>query len=175
MEVIKYKILRGDSNSNLIINLLSEYQGMGLATEIDAVNEGVNKGVSEGVSGVTTSKLLEVKAFNFSGPSHVLGVNGVTEINNTYTAYTISNIKYVTNKTGVTTFLYQRENIESINKYQIYEEFYLGQAYNPIINNETNIERFQMSVTETLSRFQLLNTVEAIGEYGGNFFNVSKQ
>ena len=174
MEKNKYRILISSGTTNIKFGLISEYQSLGLGTEIGDVSEDISGGVLT-ITGVTTSKLNDVKSFNFVGPSHIVGTNGVTSITDNYTGYSINNISYVTDTSGYTTFMLVKNVSTGSTDYIVFEEAYLNQAYNPITDNQININRPSVSVTETLGRFEILNSVDIIEEYAGNFFNVSKQ
>lgn len=168
----RIKILKNGKTNNIKLQITSTDSNLGLFTEV-----GEEKNIGSGnltITGTTTSKLESVKTFDYQNP-YKIGVNGVTDITPTFTAYTINQINYVTDSSGKTTFSLIKPNENYVSTNNIFEEEYLKQAFLPNLDNQINIDRQNISVVEVIGRFHLLKSVNSIDQYNNNFFHVSNQ
>ena len=62
----------------------------------------MSSGITVTVTGLTNNKLTEVRGYDYSNP-YTVGSNGITAQSSTEVSYTIGNINYITELSGLTT------------------------------------------------------------------------
>ena len=134
------------------------------------------------VSGTCFSNLLELERYGTS--KYLIGVpvikNGdvfgvVTEITDTYTAYTIQNTNYVDFSDGETNYFIQSSGLTSdfmVSEPLIKEEFLIGINGEPTAYSDVFIDRGKNSALERIERLGEVNSVGSLENYGYKFFNV---
>ena len=137
------------------------------------------------VSGYTSSKLNELKLY---GPvkyntAVVVKRNNqnygrVTEITNSYTAYTIQDVNYTDYTNGKTTFVIQSSGLtedmitaEPITK----EEVLFGVVSSPEIQSQIFIDRGKNSAFEGIQRLGEVDNMGDLVSYGYGFFKIKEQ
>jgi len=106
MEVLKKEFIFSENNDyNIVINLKSNYKLIGLYNSLDDTTIPQSQDFTSTniftITAITDSKLNDIRGYDPNEPFKV-GVNGVTEINDTYIAYTIDGIEYTTTYSGNT-------------------------------------------------------------------------
>ena len=134
------------------------------------------------VSGTCFSNLLELERYGTT--KYLIGVpvikNGdvfgvVTEITDTYTAYTIQNINYVDFSDGETNYFIQSSGFTSdfmVSEPLVKEEFLIGINGEPTAYSDVFIDRGKNSALERIERLGEVNSVGTLEKYGYKFFNV---
>lgn len=181
-----YKKIKFNSGQTISINVYLEekFTLLGVShTDDESENEPVFTQNSQQITGLTESRLLEVKTYDKQQP-YKIGVNGVTDIlynpsNGTYYKiyYTIDNIDYITDlNTNTTSYSYYTRGFDSTNSNNhsvIKKDKYLGLNQEIEVNNLINIERLEISVFDPHYRMIGLNSLNDIESYGsGNYFKI---
>jgi hypothetical protein len=119
------------------------------------------------VSGVTESKLEQVRSYNLNTPYEV-GVNGVTEVTAEHVVYVIDSITYTTVLAdGYTTYSFGTTGLtrdNSISNHIVKRESDMFTAKHKTINN-ISIDRSEISVFETMYRIANINTLDDFNTY----------
>jgi hypothetical protein len=138
-----------------------------LHTTDDESDEYSEEAPSAAVSGVTESKLEQVRSYNLNAPYEV-GVNGVTEVTAEYVVYVIDSITYTTTLAdGYTTYSFGTAGLtrdNSISKHVVKKESDMFTAKHKTINN-ISIDRSEISVFETMYRIANINTLDDFDTY----------
>jgi hypothetical protein len=137
------------------------------------------------ISGYTSSKLTELQLY---GPtkyntSVIVKKNNedygrVTEMTNSYTAYTIQNVNYFDYSNGKTTYVLQSSGLttdmlsaEPITK----EEVLFGVVSSPEIQSQIFIDRGKNSAFEGIQRLGEVDNIGDLVSYGYGFFKIKEQ
>lgn len=137
------------------------------------------------ISGYTKSRLTELKQY---GPvpyivnkiitdylGEFFGV--VNEITNTYTGYTIQNIKYFDYLDNITIFIVESSGFTSdwlVSEPIIKDESLINIVYAPEVQSDIFIERGKNSVLERIQRLGEVDNLGDLENYGYGFFKLRK-
>lgn len=168
MKIFKKKVSL--DNLNFSVLLTQNIKDLGLLEDISTDLN--SKVVSTKVKSKGTSKLQNVRSFDFNDPYKV-GVNGVIEVGAEIIKYVIDDVIYETNKvTGDT-------SIEIINHDTIYDKVNFIRNENSIglsdkvnFENNVNIDRPSISVIENFSKIQQIGNPEELKTFYNNFYKV---
>lgn len=173
--------LSGSSIDNFYITdfLGHEYSSTTANWEINKsgyINYFSNKHI---ITGITTQRLNEVSTYDNVNPIQK-GINGVIQVNNQFTSYTINNINYITysgNELFTTySLISDGFNSNNISLDNIIKEEYLdGVVFPPTIKNNVEIERQKDSIMDSVFRVNQIKNVNEFTTYDNGFYLVDNQ
>lgn len=161
------------NNFQVPILLTQKSENIGLLEDLSDITD--IESVFVTVTGVTDNKLQEVRGFDYNNPFTV-GSNGITEVTDSYIAYTIGNVNYKTILNDLSTIFSftDTRNVYLTNNF-ISEDSYLNYVDNVQITDEVFIERQNISIIESFSRLRQITSVEEIANYGNGFYQINNQ
>lgn len=176
MRVINKKV---DKNSitgktiNIPIFLTQKFENIGLFEDIGTATDVISTNVS--ITGVTDSKLSEVRGFDYNSP-YTVGANGVTEVTADHIKYTIGNVDYVTLLSdGTTTFSFKDTRTEYVASSFISTDANLTYVDKVDVQDSVFIERESVSVIEYFSKLRQIGSVSEIATFSNGFYKINNQ
>ena len=170
---IDHNTITGNSIT-IPIALFSKTENIGLLEDIGTELD-MTSGVTVTVTGITDSKLAEVRGFDFNTPYSV-GNNGVTQVTPDYVAYIIGNINYITQlATSATTFSFSDTRSVYVSDNFISTDDDIAFMDVIDIEDEVFIERQNISVIEFFSKLRQIGSVEEIATFSNGFYQINNQ
>lgn len=183
-DIKKFKVLNTNNNINIVFNLKNNFKLSGKYNHSSEDFETTQTIKSVTVSGVTESRLNEIKKYGFNQIGienkyfiHSNNSDGVILIKSDENkiTYVIDNITYIDDlNENLTNFILKTNKIDNLKEKLLFlDDKYYGYL-DFKINNNLVFERQDINVLETHYRLKAIKNIEDFKYYGGGFFKVYK-